>query len=244
MPDATWELTENEVDLLAAYLRPIANRKCIEAGQDAERRNAGRYTLREAADAISAGTGERRKTVLARLIAAARHYELPMYEPGSDFQCHYPEPYRASAVRDFYEEARWNELNSWLEKYERHIHYRFRAPSAPPLAQAAASPAGIPMTPLGAAKPKARRDILDPAIDKAIERAGSLDIPSVWLKLKEFALEGEPPFTGAPKSGDLAYTDANDKIRSFTRDALGKRLRRRDSGSRPLNRPPNANNHR
>lgn len=145
-PDPSWKLTESEMDLLASYLRPIATRKRIEADQDTERRDAGRYTLREAADAISAGTGERRKAVLTRLIAAARNNELPMYKPGSNLRLRYAEPYRASAVCDFYEEARWDELNEWLEQREKHVSHRFTDPStvSAQLPEVPVAPAPIP----------------------------------------------------------------------------------------------------
>jgi hypothetical protein len=129
VPDASWELSESDLDLLAAYLRPIATRERIYAKQDAERRCAGRYTLRDAAVAISEETGERQKDILARLVSAARNNELPIYAPGSNLRLRYAEPFRASAVRDFYEEARWNELNAWLEQYEPHIAYRFAPPT-------------------------------------------------------------------------------------------------------------------
>lgn len=74
---------------------------------------------------------------------------------------------------------------------------------------------------------KLRRDILDPAIDKAIDRVGSSDLAAVWLKLKDLAIAEELPFTGVPEGAALCYTDVNDKPKKLTKAALGKRLNRR-----------------
>jgi hypothetical protein len=72
-----------------------------------------------------------------------------------------------------------------------------------------------------------RRVTLDPAIDKAIKAASTRDTASVWLQLKELALEEEPPFTGNVDNGELPYTDSNNKLELFTINALAKRLKRR-----------------
>ena len=75
---------------------------------------------------------------------------------------------------------------------------------------------------------KARRHVLDRAIDKAVALAGGEDdSAAVWLQLKELALAGERPFTGGLDGGALVYTDGNNKIKRLTRDALTKRLNRR-----------------
>jgi len=83
--------------------------------------------------------------------------------------------------------------------------------------------------PTGTTKRESRRDALDPAIDKAVELAGGLHHPAVWLQLKELALAGTLPFTGAVDGNALAYTSANNRIRIkwLNRDALRKRLERR-----------------
>ncbi len=71
---------------------------------------------------------------------------------------------------------------------------------------------------------KLRRDALDPAIDRAIAAAGNLDTASVWNELRELALDEEKPFNGQIQNGALAYTNGNNQVRTFNKDALRKRL--------------------
>lgn len=73
---------------------------------------------------------------------------------------------------------------------------------------------------------KLRSNTLDPAIIKAIEQAGSLNLASVYLKLKELALDGEKPFTGMVDGGALCYTNDKDTPDKLTKNALGKKLKR------------------
>ena len=82
---------------------------------------------------------------------------------------------------------------------------------------------------------KLRRDQLDPAIEKAIVAAGTLDTAAVWNELKELALREEKPFNGSTDKGALCYTDAIDRLRTFNKDALRKRLRLRSQARRPAN---------
>lgn len=74
---------------------------------------------------------------------------------------------------------------------------------------------------------KLRRNSLDPAIDEAIERAGSSIVADVFLALREIALAGRLPFTGEVEGDALCYTDDENKVVNFTKDALRKRLSRR-----------------
>lgn len=74
---------------------------------------------------------------------------------------------------------------------------------------------------------KLRRNHLDPAIDKAIKQAGNMELADVYLELKELALAGEKPFTGAIDGDALCYTDENNQPEKFTKNALGKRLKNR-----------------
>ena len=71
------------------------------------------------------------------------------------------------------------------------------------------------------------RNNLDPAIDKAIKLAGSLECADVYLKLKELALNGESPFTGLIDGDALCYTNIHDVADKLTKNALTKRLGRR-----------------
>ncbi|KVT93181.1 hypothetical protein WK60_12045 [Burkholderia ubonensis] len=80
---------------------------------------------------------------------------------------------------------------------------------------------------------KQRRNELDDAIDKAIASTDSYVTATVWLALKELALNGELPFTGqTDHDGALLYTkdrystDKKDPAR-LTKDALDNRLNRR-----------------
>jgi hypothetical protein len=75
---------------------------------------------------------------------------------------------------------------------------------------------------------KTRRNELDPAIDKAIELAGSDSTVDVLLKLKELAIEGEPPFSGIVSDEGLEYTEVKTNKKVFlNRNQLDSRLRRR-----------------
>lgn len=76
---------------------------------------------------------------------------------------------------------------------------------------------------------KINRNSLDPAIDEAIKLAGNMELADVYLQLKEIALKATPPFTGVIHGKSLCYTNDNNSISEFRKDALGKRLRlRRD----------------
>jgi len=74
---------------------------------------------------------------------------------------------------------------------------------------------------------KLRRNILDPAIDEAIKKAGTTELVNVYLHLKELAKDEYPPFTGMFESDALCYTNENDIQAKLSKSALGKRLKRR-----------------
>lgn len=74
---------------------------------------------------------------------------------------------------------------------------------------------------------KLRRNNLDPAIDKAINKAGNMKLADVYLELKCLALAEEKPFTGALDGDALCYTDDNNQPAKLSKEALGKRLKRR-----------------
>lgn len=71
-----------------------------------------------------------------------------------------------------------------------------------------------------------RRDILSPAIEKAVQAAGTHDVQTVFLELREMALRQEKPFTGEVVGDALGYTDSKNRNTSLTRTALYKRLYR------------------
>ncbi|CAJ0797446.1 hypothetical protein LMG19083_03012 [Ralstonia psammae] len=71
-----------------------------------------------------------------------------------------------------------------------------------------------------------RANILAPEIDDAVKKLG-MDVNRIYPYLRERALSEEGPFTGVASDGALKYTDANNKEKVLTRDALVKRLKYR-----------------
>lgn len=146
---------------------------------------------------------------------------------------HFPTPCILNMANWYMREVRLDEFAAWC------AHVGFAIPpelsalakaatQAPPMVEAA------PAAKVNDTKPapvtqvnKLRRDILDPAIDKAIKNAGNMEPADVYLKLKELAKDEEPPFTGLFEGDALCYTDTNDKPARLTKEALGKRLERR-----------------
>ncbi|WP_143296760.1 hypothetical protein [Burkholderia pseudomallei] len=93
--------------------------------QDEERRTAGRYRLEEAADALEQHTGTTAQDWLVKLEQAVPNDHLLVYRPGEQAR------YRPKTVRAYYDEAYWDDLNAWLERYEPRVTFRFPAPVAP-----------------------------------------------------------------------------------------------------------------
>ena len=91
--------------------------------QEQSKKEQGRYTLEEAAAAIADGSGERRDLLLNSLKQDVANGSLAVYEPGNR------QSYQSSVVREFYEEAYWDDLNQWLEVHQKRIDWRFPAPS-------------------------------------------------------------------------------------------------------------------
>ena len=91
--------------------------------QEEEKRNAGRYTLQEAADLIEREIGECAKDLQETLVQAVSDDVLPVYKPGKKAR------YWPKIVREFYEEAYWNDLNIWLKEKHPRIKYSFPNPS-------------------------------------------------------------------------------------------------------------------
>ena len=72
---------------------------------------------------------------------------------------------------------------------------------------------------------KLRTNSLDGPIRKAIGQANNLETGSVWLQLKELALQCEPPFTGQVEGSVLCYTNDDNKPDKLSKEALRKRLK-------------------
>ncbi|MBL8369096.1 MAG: hypothetical protein JNM54_14460 [Candidatus Accumulibacter sp.] len=99
------------------------NRAAYDEYQEAlaNRRAEGRYTLEEAAlfigDAIGDANGECAQLMLRKFMDAARSGALHVYVPRNIVRYQHGEDF-ASRVREFYEEARWCDLNKWLADNE------------------------------------------------------------------------------------------------------------------------------
>jgi len=191
------------------------------AAHVAAKTSAGRYTIRDAAHVLEDEAGERFDAILRRLKKAAEAFELPMHDPGEGLRRDYGDEH-TKKLRDFSEEAYWDDLNKWLENHEPRIAYKFPAPSNVDATTIVASPHAnsTPRT-----TKATKRDLVWPVIDTAILNAGSEDTAAVWLELKELALKEEPPFDGDVVNDVLKYTEG-EKKKEFSRKKLGDRLRR------------------
>jgi len=74
---------------------------------------------------------------------------------------------------------------------------------------------------------KLSRDLLDRPIEQAVQRAGATGTADVYTILREMALEGDAPFNGQVDADGLWYTDHDNEVKLFKREALRSRLRRR-----------------
>ena len=81
---------------------------------------------------------------------------------------------------------------------------------------------------------KLRRNNLDAAIDKAIEKAGNTETADVYVQLKALALSECLPFNGVINGDALCYTDDNDELDKLSKNALAKRLKRRKMTIKPV----------
>jgi hypothetical protein len=81
-----------------------------------------RYTLEQAALALHLHAGERYEAMLNRLTDAVKTGALPVYERGKNAR------YFSPTVREWYEQAFWNDLNSWLAENEPRLEWRFPIP--------------------------------------------------------------------------------------------------------------------
>ncbi len=89
-----------------------------------ERREAGRYTLEEAAFYVGYNTTAGTESILEGLEEAVKNRLLSVYAPGRIGT------YKSDVVRPWYEESFWNDLNEWLGKNEPRIGCRFPNPNS------------------------------------------------------------------------------------------------------------------
>ncbi len=98
--------------------------------QEAEKKTAGRYTLKEAATQI-AMTGEIvEEQILKHLLIAAEKGALPTYLPNSKLKNeapHHPDRYRPPSIN--YEECYWDDLNKLLKDVAPRISFSFPNPN-------------------------------------------------------------------------------------------------------------------
>jgi hypothetical protein len=193
-PDETYILTRTNANEVTNYVRGDDQWKRDFPENFARRKATGRYALIEAAGIIEAETGEPYETILDRFKEDAANNVLPTYEPG------WNQPIKYGAARQPREidEAYWSDLNNRLEN----TSFSFRFPSPR----------------------ERRRDLLDPAIDKALDHAETPALKSVWLQLEGLARSREPPFTGQCKGTWLEYTNSKNEIVWFSKKSLGQRL--------------------
>lgn len=203
--------------------RPSYSWPGIETEQEQARRNAGRYQIREAAEQLQLHAGERADTMIEKLSKAAFEGNLPVHLPGEKARHAYPQDgivrsnvstlpggvsYFAGTdwrqhVRDFYEEAYWDDLNAWLAENEQRIDWRFPNPqhqNDKEIMVEAAEKTKVSLSGLG------RKEILSvdwPLIngfnEDSFSRALS-DVPN-WLKPARIA-------KGAPGKGSALWNPA------------------------------------
>jgi hypothetical protein len=115
-------------DYVAQFgIRVVQDLSAVYQAQEREKKLAGRYTLREAAQCLADASGERLELLLEKLQEAVHDGALPAYEPGKKARYVYGQSPKASTVRDFYEEVYWHEINTWLDSHEPKIRFRFSA---------------------------------------------------------------------------------------------------------------------
>jgi len=129
------EMTPEQRNKAAKTADESASRQAQYERQEEDKRDAGRYTLREAADLLEKQGGERAGGMLKKLTQAVRDGSLQVYEPGKQAR------YQCDMVRDNYEESYWDDLNYWLNASEPRIAWRFPKPAAPSIAAMADSSA-------------------------------------------------------------------------------------------------------
>lgn len=84
--------------------------------------NSGRYKLEDAAKTIGKATGESETMFLERFEKAVADKSLPVFWPGSKVR------HESLTVREWYDEAYWDDLNSCLEILFPRLDWRFPEP--------------------------------------------------------------------------------------------------------------------
>jgi hypothetical protein len=133
--DRPISLAEDADDEAREFVRRVEEerakvRQAAEA-REAAKKSAGRYTLEDVADLLEREAGVRRAAMLTKLKDAALAKSLPTYEPGHQERIEYgTREGEWTRVRDFHDEAYWDDLNAWLDTNEPRVSWRFPAPAA------------------------------------------------------------------------------------------------------------------
>jgi len=98
------------------------------AREEAIRRAAGRYTLREAAKEIARNGRGDRPDVLRKLKTAWAAGKLVAFRPGSELQCELGDA--SARLHPDYLEAYWGDLNKWLAENQPRVAWQFPEPDA------------------------------------------------------------------------------------------------------------------
>lgn len=93
--------------------------RALLARDEKKKHEAGRYTLKEAAESISTATAERSDVILQKLMNAAGKGYLAVFDQGENARREYGP---RSVVMEFHEEAFWDDLNTWLQEFEPRIN--------------------------------------------------------------------------------------------------------------------------
>ena len=188
-----------------------------ERALDKARQQKGFYTISEAAKFIEdeIGVVDMRK----QLIAAVKSGNIMPYNPDT------LQGYKPNVVRDFHELILSEDLNKWFMDTQKGLIADGRICMFPTPNKDALPKTGQPKH-SGEIK-KERRNSLDHLIDEAIKLVGNLENSDVFPALKEMALNERRPFTGEVEGNSLCYTNDNDLPAKLTKEALGKRLKRR-----------------
>ena len=180
----------------------------IWAQQSKEKQDAGRYTLGEAAAAIAEGAGERQEKILKKLIQSVKSGKLPVYAPGENIR------YQSDTVRDFYEEAYWNDLNQWLAENEPRISWRFPMPEGMQVEKSSSESIGQP------------GPIEGNAVNEIRSRKPTPEIYDGWQKLME-ELAASPKYQGKnPTREKLAQVLHETKAIRASPSTIARRTRK------------------
>jgi hypothetical protein len=221
--EPNWYLTRDDVAIVRHSARGESPPRPGPLLDLDEWRASGRYTLAQAAEILAVEAREKYERILRRLKKAAADHELPMYAPGENLKFHYPPDIRPSAVRGFWEEVYWSDLNDWLNNYEKRISWRFPNPPIPSGESTVMNNSVVAPT-----KPSRRKrgDALAPLVKEAVQVAGC-DTADVWALLFKWASQAEPKFPLLrAATGNLFFQNYDGEEQLATRKNITDRIYR------------------